>query len=132
MAARGVDRRLDVLRRRIDVAVEIELHRDRGQPSALVEVICDTPEICANCRSSGCATDDAIVSGLAPGNVRRDLDRGKIDLRQRRDRQQRVGREADQEDAAMSSDVAIGRRMKGAETPLAIARPYFAAWCSGG
>jgi hypothetical protein len=26
------------------------------------------PGICANCRSSGCATDDAIVSGLAPGS----------------------------------------------------------------
>ncbi len=27
------------------------------------------PGICANCRSSGCATEDAMVSGLAPGNV---------------------------------------------------------------
>ena len=27
------------------------------------------PGICANCRSSGCATDVAMVSGLAPGNV---------------------------------------------------------------
>ena len=36
-------------------------------PSELVEVICDTPGICANCRSSGCATEEAIVSGEAPG-----------------------------------------------------------------
>ena len=38
-------------------------------PSALVEVICVTPAICENCRSSGCATVDAMVSGLAPGSV---------------------------------------------------------------
>src|SRR5579871_906755 len=37
-------------------------------PSALVEIICVTPEICENWRSSGVATDDAIVSGAAPGN----------------------------------------------------------------
>src|SRR5580692_5328889 len=36
-------------------------------PNALVEVICDSPEICANCVSSGVATDEAMVSGLAPG-----------------------------------------------------------------
>ena len=38
-------------------------------PNALVEVICDRPEICANCVSSGCATEEAMVSGLAPGRV---------------------------------------------------------------
>src|SRR6202790_4357934 len=37
-------------------------------PNALVEVICDKPEICANCVSSGVATEEAMVSGLAPGN----------------------------------------------------------------
>src|SRR5580704_19202679 len=37
-------------------------------PSAFVEVICDRPEICANCVSSGVATEEAMVSGLAPGN----------------------------------------------------------------
>ena len=52
-----------------------------------VEVICVTPGICANCRSSGCATDEAMVSGLAPGSVRRDLDGREVDLRQRRHRQ---------------------------------------------
>ena len=39
------------------------------EPRALDEVSCDTPEICENCRSSGCATDEAIVSGLAPGRL---------------------------------------------------------------
>ena len=37
------------------------------EPSALVEVICATPGICANWVSSGCATAEAMVSGLAPG-----------------------------------------------------------------
>ena len=40
------------------------------EPSALVEVICATPGICANCVSSGCATAEAMVSGLAPGKLR--------------------------------------------------------------
>jgi hypothetical protein len=38
------------------------------EPSELVDVICATPGICASCRSSGCATDDAMVSGLPPGS----------------------------------------------------------------
>ena len=37
-------------------------------PSPLVEVICARPGIAANCCSSGVATDDAMVSGLAPGS----------------------------------------------------------------
>src|SRR5580698_561091 len=39
------------------------------EPSALVEVICDSPEICANCVSNGVATEEAMVSGLAPGKL---------------------------------------------------------------
>jgi hypothetical protein len=39
------------------------------RPSELAEVICVSPDICLNWRSSGVATEDAIVSGLAPGNV---------------------------------------------------------------
>ena len=35
-------------------------------PSALSEVIWVTPGICPNCRSSGAATEDAMVSALAP------------------------------------------------------------------
>ena len=37
-------------------------------PMPLTEVSWATPDICANCRSSGLATDDAMVSGLVPGN----------------------------------------------------------------
>src|SRR3990167_4881942 len=36
-------------------------------PSALVEVIESMPAIVVNCRSSGVATAEAIVSALAPG-----------------------------------------------------------------
>ena len=36
-------------------------------PIALTEVSSARPGICANWRSSGCATEDAMVSGLAPG-----------------------------------------------------------------
>src|SRR5271165_6280355 len=37
------------------------------EPATLTEVICAMPGMIANCRSSGCATVLAIVSGLAPG-----------------------------------------------------------------
>ena len=38
-------------------------------PSRLVEVISVTPAMRPNWRSSGVATDEAMVSGLAPGRV---------------------------------------------------------------
>src|SRR5258706_15120487 len=38
-------------------------------PSPLEEVISVTPAILPNCRSSGVATEDAMVSGLAPGKL---------------------------------------------------------------
>ena len=69
-----------------------------------------------NWRSSEAVTSEAIVSGLAPGQLRRDLDGREVDLRQRRD-----GRAADSpacphsSTATASSEVATGRRMKGAE-----------------
>ncbi|MNC86426.1 hypothetical protein D3C83_20880 [compost metagenome] len=37
-------------------------------PSALVEFIESSPAMVENCFSSGVATADAMVSGLAPGN----------------------------------------------------------------
>ena len=39
------------------------------EPSELVEVICAMPGICASWRSSGCATEEAMVSGLPPGKL---------------------------------------------------------------
>ena len=38
------------------------------EPFVLTEVSCATPGICEIWPSMGWATDDAIVSGLAPGN----------------------------------------------------------------
>src|SRR5262245_12281709 len=38
-------------------------------PRVLDDVISSTPAIRANCLSNGDATEDAIVSGLAPGNA---------------------------------------------------------------
>jgi len=37
-------------------------------PSVLLELIVTSPAIVENCFSSGSATEDAIVSGLAPGS----------------------------------------------------------------
>ena len=33
-------------------------------PSPLEDVVCETPGICANWRSNGCATDEAMVAAL--------------------------------------------------------------------
>ncbi|MNF04013.1 hypothetical protein D3C80_2034370 [compost metagenome] len=38
------------------------------EPKALLDVIWVTPGMELNCTSSGVATDDAMVSGLAPGS----------------------------------------------------------------
>jgi hypothetical protein len=38
-------------------------------PCALAEVIESRPAMVVNCRSSGVATDEAMVSGLAPGSA---------------------------------------------------------------
>jgi hypothetical protein len=37
-------------------------------PSELAEVISETPAMWPNCRSSGVATEDAMIWALAPGN----------------------------------------------------------------
>src|SRR5258705_381969 len=46
-------------------------------PSALLDVICVTPRICPNCRSSGWVTEDALISGrhsaVDDGNAVADL-----------------------------------------------------------
>ncbi len=46
-------------------------------PSELVEVISVTPAMRPNCRSSGVATEEAIVSGDAPGRLAETLIVGK-------------------------------------------------------
>ena len=77
-AQRGRDRRLHVERRAVDVAVEVELQRlIEVWPCVEVDVIEVMPAMVENCRSSGAATEAAIVSGLAPGSERRHLMVGK-------------------------------------------------------
>ena len=67
-------------------------------PSTFVEVICARPLIWLNCVSSGSATVRGHGIGTGAGILRGDRDGREIHLRQRRDRQQRIGRETDQED----------------------------------
>ena len=64
----GIDGRLHVARGGVDVADQIELHRNRVVPNELADVISVTPAIRPNWRSSGVATAEAMVSGLAPGS----------------------------------------------------------------
>ena len=58
-----------------------------------------TPAIRPNCRSSGVATEEAMISGLAPGKLRCHGNRREIDLRQRRYRQQPKSDGSGQRDA---------------------------------
>src|SRR5262249_147312 len=84
-------------------------------PRPLVDVIWARPGIAVNCCSSGVATDDAMVSGLAPGNCADTWMVGKST----------VGRPATGRSSylplpntrmpAISRDVPIGRRMKVSE-----------------
>src|SRR3954467_1596665 len=67
-------------------------------PMPLVDVICDKPAMSENWRSSGCATLDAIVSGLAPGRLARTWMGGKSTWGKGRDGQQREHRGPHQQD----------------------------------
>ena len=83
-------------------------------------------------RSSGVATDDAMVSGLAPGSAALTLDGREVDARQRRDRQRVYAASPASSTAAASSDVAIGRRMNGAEMFIGASRTGGAPTRAGG
>ncbi len=68
--ASGVDGGLYIARRGVDVAVEIELERDAGLTKiAGGSHLRDGGDAAELALPSGVATADAIVSGLAPGNV---------------------------------------------------------------
>ena len=67
-------------------------------PCELVELIESRPAIAENWRSSGVATEAAIVSGLAPGQARRDLDRREVDVREVAHGQRAEADRAEQED----------------------------------
>ena len=67
-------------------------------PSDDVEVSDVMPEMVESCRSIGDATDAAMVSALAPGSCACDLDGREVDRRQRRNGQQPVGEDAEDDD----------------------------------
>ena len=67
-------------------------------PSDDDETIESRPAIVENCRSSGVATAEAIVSGLAPGSDAFDVDRREVDVRQIAHRQLPVGHDSEQHD----------------------------------
>ena len=67
IAAGGVDGRLHVARGGVDVAVQIELQGDAGRSERAGRGHLGDRGDAPNWRSSGVATEDAMVSGLAPG-----------------------------------------------------------------
>ena len=99
LAAGGVDRGLHVVGGAVDVAVEIELDGDRGGAEIARR---------GHLRDAGNLRELPLQRlrhrgghGLraAAGQGGGDLDGREVDLRQRRDRQQRIGDEADEQDA---------------------------------
>src|SRR6476646_5745457 len=84
-------------------------------PSPLEEVICVTPAIRPNWRSRGVATAEAMVSGLAPGRPAPTPIVGKSTCGNGATGRKRNATAPERKMAKVSSDVATGRRMNGAE-----------------
>ena len=84
-----------------------------------------------NWRSSGVATDDAIVSGLAPGKRACTRDGREIHLRQRRNRQQLKRDHAGQREREVSSVVATGRDERRGDFMIACAARLVSAASTG-
>ena len=113
VAARGVDAGFDVARGAVDVAVEIELQNvTLVVDSEEEEVISVTPAMCPNWRSSGVATEEAMMSGLAPGSEAATAMVGKSTCGSGRNGQHGEGDGAGDGDAMVSSVVATGRSIK--------------------
>ncbi len=83
--------------------------------------------ICPNCRSSGAVTSEAMVSGLAPGSCVVIWMVGKSTCGSAETGRRTKPRTPHSITAKPSSDVAIGRSMKGVETLIATGRPLAAA-----
>ena len=77
IGARGIDRRLNVTGRAVDVAVQIELQRDgcRAEGARRSHFV-DARDV-TELPFERAATDEAIISGLAPGKTRQTLMVGK-------------------------------------------------------
>ena len=84
-------------------------------PSVLKEVSWVTPAIWPSCRSSGVATEAAMVSALAPASVAVTCTVGKSTWGRGATGNSRNATMPRNATAAISSDVATGRRMKGSE-----------------
>ena len=85
-------------------------------PSTLAEVIWDRPgSIWPNSVSSGVATVDAMVSGLAPGYWAVTVSVGNCTFGNGATGSNGYATRPARKTAATSNDVAIGRRMKGVE-----------------
>ncbi|KAG1531904.1 hypothetical protein G6F50_016452 [Rhizopus delemar] len=90
---------------------------------ALTEVICDRPAISENCRSSGCATLDAIVSGLPPGRLACTWIVGKSTCGNGATGSSGQAAIPTSRIASASSDVPMGRLMKLAEMLISHSPP---------
>src|SRR5260370_33400865 len=84
-------------------------------PKPLEEVICVTPAMRPNCRSSGVATEEAMVSGLAPGRPAPTAMVGKSICGRGATGRKRKATKPERKMAMVSSVVATGRLIKGAE-----------------
>src|SRR5271170_7816697 len=85
------------------------------EPSVLDEVISFTPAMWPSCRSSGAATDDAMISGLAPGSDAPMLMVGKSTCGNGATGNCKYATAPASAIAVVSSAVPTGRRMNGAE-----------------
>src|ERR1700686_391573 len=85
------------------------------EPRPLEEVICVTPAMRPNWRSSGVATAEAIVSGLAPGRLAPTEMVGKSTWGRGDTGRKRKATTPERKIAMVISEVATGRRMNGAE-----------------
>ena len=87
----------------------------RVEPRLLLEVISVTPAMRPRARSSGVATVEAMVSGLAPGILACTLTTGKSTSGRGATGSRKKATMPARVTAMVSSVVATGRRMKGAE-----------------
>ena len=84
-------------------------------PKVLVDVMESSPAMVENCLSKGVATDDAIVSGLAPGRFTVTRMVGKSTLGRSLTGSRRYPTRPKKKMASMTRVVVTGRRMKNSE-----------------
>ena len=113
--ARRRDRGLHVLGARSILRLRSNCTVIDVAPSALNEVIWVTPAIWPSWRSSGVATEDAMVSALAPASVAVTCTVGKSTCGSGATGRSRNAAMPTSATAPISSEVATGRRIKGSE-----------------